>query len=60
MLHEIKIVPEADDPPVVKVLRKLVLMARTSGGVAGRDKGLCAACDEAERVLSGLNSFTKG
>jgi hypothetical protein len=33
-------------------LRKLAFMARTSGGTAGRDSGLCAACDEAEALLS--------
>lgn len=35
-----------------RALRKLVVAARTSGGVAGRDDGLCLACDEAERVLT--------
>jgi hypothetical protein len=38
--------------PLRRALRKLVIAARTSGGVAGRDDGLCAACDEAERVLT--------
>lgn len=33
------------------VLKKLVFAARISGGVAGRDELLCAACDEAERLL---------
>lgn len=33
-------------------LRKLVDMARTSGGTAGRDEALCAACDQAESALS--------
>ena len=32
-------------------LRKLTFMARTSGGVGGRDEALCAACDEAEAIL---------
>ena len=32
-------------------LRKLVFAARTTGGVAGRDEALCAACDEAEAIL---------
>lgn len=34
-----------------KVLARLVDAARTSGGVAGRDDVLCAACDLAEEVL---------
>jgi len=33
-------------------LKHLTFAARTSGGVAGRDNGLCAAGDEAEQVLS--------
>jgi len=33
-------------------LRRLVQMARTSGGVAGHDDALCAVCDEAETVLT--------
>lgn len=32
-------------------LRRLIFMARTSGGTAGRDEGLCAACDAAEALL---------
>jgi len=39
-------------------LRRLVLMARTSGGVAGHDDALCAACDEAETVLTGTRTAT--
>ena len=34
-----------------KVLARLVDAARTSGGVAGRDESLCAACDLAEEAL---------
>lgn len=41
-----------------KALRDLVLMARTSGGVAGRDADLCKACDQAEAVLEKCGSFT--
>lgn len=37
--------------PMEKALRRLVFAARISGGVAGRDPYLCAACDEAEAVL---------
>lgn len=33
------------------ILKKLVWAARTSGGTAGRDEYLCAACEEAERLL---------
>jgi hypothetical protein len=32
-------------------LKKLVWAARTSGGAAGRDEYLCAACEEAEQLL---------
>lgn len=42
----------AQDGGLYSALRKLVFAARTSGGVAGRDEGLCAACDEAEAVLA--------
>jgi len=34
-----------------EALRRLVLAARTSGGVAGRDDYLCGACDAAEALL---------
>ena len=34
--------------PLIDALRKLVVAARTAGGVAGRDEALCAACDHAE------------
>ncbi len=33
-------------------LQTLVMMARTSGGTAGRDDSLCNACDAAERLLA--------
>lgn len=39
-------------PMLHEALRKLVVAARTSGGVAGRDDGLCAACDQAEAALA--------
>lgn len=35
-----------------KAAGKLAAMARTSGGVAGRDDGLCGACDEVERLIA--------
>lgn len=37
-------------------LRKLVFMAHTSGGVAGRDESLCKACDRAEAALAKYDS----
>jgi hypothetical protein len=43
---------EAENVQLRAALKKLVFAARTSGGVAGRDDALCAACDEAESVLS--------
>jgi hypothetical protein len=36
-----------------EALRKLTFAARTSGGIAGRDERLCAACDVAEGLLNG-------
>jgi hypothetical protein len=47
-----EVIHEMEIEPLRKALRKLIVAARTSGGVAGRDDGLCAACDEAERVLT--------
>lgn len=35
-----------------KAVAKLVMMARTSGGTAGRDEALCSACDEVEKLLA--------
>lgn len=35
-----------------KIMGRLVDAARTSGGVAGRDTILCAACDEAEAAIA--------
>jgi len=37
---------------LAEALRKLTYIARTSGGTAGRDEALCAACDEAEIALA--------
>lgn len=37
--------------PFVKAVERLVLAARTSGGTAGRDEGLCGACAEVELFL---------
>ena len=34
-----------------EALKTLTMMARTSGGVAGRDNELCAACDRAETAI---------
>ena len=50
VIHDMEIDPLRD------ALRKLVFAARTSGGTAGRDEALCAACDEAERALTGRDS----
>ena len=37
--------------PLESALRDLTMLARTSGGTAGRDDELCAACDRAEALL---------
>ena len=36
--------------------RELAFQARTSGGTAGRDEGLCAACDKVEALLSTIST----
>lgn len=38
--------------PLNDALRRLAFQARTSGGTAGRDGDLCAACDHAEAILN--------
>lgn len=38
-------------PALIATAAKLAFMARTSGGTAGRDEGLCAACDAVEALL---------
>jgi hypothetical protein len=48
--------PAAADGEPVALLRKLTLMARTSGGTAGPDAGLMAACEEAEAFLAAAPS----
>mgnify|MGYP007100071997 CR=1 FL=1 len=52
MLQRAMLLQIAQAKPVTAALRKLVDMARTSGGTAGRDEELCAACDQAEAALS--------
>lgn len=42
----------SDYEAIKKALRRLVIAARTSGGVAGPDAGLMAACAEAEALLT--------
>ncbi len=42
-----------DDTRAQTAVRRLVWVARTSGGVAGRDEALCAALDEVEAILGG-------
>jgi hypothetical protein len=51
------VVPETFDPwariaELEKALKRLLLMARTSGGTAGPDIALMAACDAASAVLA--------
>ena len=43
---------EPEDSLFIGTVRKLVIAARTSGGTAGRDDGLCAALDAVEAMLS--------
>jgi hypothetical protein len=42
----------AAEPDMLAALKQLAFAARTSGGVAGRDDALCAACDLAEAVIA--------
>jgi len=42
-------------PDLLDVLRRLTFAARTSGGTAGPDADLRAACDAAEALLSTLS-----
>ena len=37
---------------LLSALKQLTMAARTSGGTAGRDETLCAACDVAEAVIA--------
>ncbi|MCB0541864.1 MAG: hypothetical protein KDC70_00015 [Saprospiraceae bacterium] len=39
-------------PEILGALKKLTMMARTSGGTAGPDAGLMEACAEAEAAIS--------
>ena len=52
LVQSLEEVHDSSIQPLRDALRKLVVAARTSGGVAGRDEALCAACDEAERLLA--------
>jgi hypothetical protein len=45
---------DKQEPRIINALRKLLFAARTSGGTAGRDNSLCAACDEAEAALADI------
>jgi hypothetical protein len=59
-LHELRtffrvvvpLVSAAANADLLPALKRLTVAARTSGGVAGRDEGLCAACDEAEAAIA--------
>jgi hypothetical protein len=42
-----------------ELLKRITFMARTSGGTAGPDSDLMAACDEAETFLSALLPLDK-
>jgi len=49
---------ERDMPALLdcaEALQKLTFVARTSGGTAGRDEDLVAACEQAEAALRALN-----
>jgi hypothetical protein len=45
----------ASAPLLHEALKQLVVAARTSGGAAGHDAGLCAACAQAEAALAKVN-----
>jgi hypothetical protein len=57
-IDELKAAAATDTPasavaePLRKAAAHLMQMARTSGGVAGRDEELCAACDAVQEALA--------
>lgn len=51
MLQRAMLLQIAQAQSVTAALRKLVDMARTSGGTAGRDEALCDACDQSDAAL---------
>lgn len=52
MLQRAMLLQISQAKPLADALRNLVWQARTSGGTAGHDEGLCAACEKAEATLS--------
>ena len=52
--------PLADEPELLEALKRLLFAAQTTGGVAGRDEGLCAAIDAATAVIAKVVAHTKG
>lgn len=53
-------VPLTDEPELLEALKRLLFAAQTTGGVAGRDEGLCAAIDAATAVIAKVVAHTKG
>lgn len=41
---------------LAEATRELAFQVRTSGGIAGRDEALCAACDKVEPLLSAVST----
>lgn len=63
LVQSLEEVPSSSNiQPLRDALKRLVIAARTSGGVAGRDEVLCDACNEAEKVLNGdrVNVLSRG
>lgn len=46
-------------PELLEALKKLTMMARTSGGTAGPDAGLMEACAEAESAIAKATGETE-
>jgi hypothetical protein len=58
-IHEIRTILKhagAQHDALIAATRKLAFAARTSGGTAGRDDGLCAALDAVEALLPPMPS----
>ena len=52
--------PLTDESELLEALKRLSFAAQTTGGVAGRDEGLCAAIDAATAVITKVVTHIKG
>lgn len=62
-IHEIRTILKhagAHNDALIAATRKLAFAARITGGVAGRDEGLCSALDAVEALLPPLSDPDDG